>query len=124
MSARIVCLRLWLVAMALSTLNALRIVLTDWPGFARSFPGAEGPVGRELAMVLPLLLLIALAGLWRWRRWALQLLVIATVATLGFDAIARGPRLHMIAAAVSLAISAALLWWNRDGFASRTEERR
>lgn len=124
MRARVVCLRLWLVAMSLSTLNALRIVLTDWPGFARSFPGAEVPIGRGLATTLPLLLLVSLAGLWRWRRWALQLLVIATVATLAFDAIARGPWLHMVAAVVSLAISAALLWWNRDGFALRKEEAR
>jgi hypothetical protein len=113
---RVLCWRVWLAMMAVSTLNALRIVLTEWPAFAVAFPGAASPAGRAVALLLPALLLIAVVGLWRWRRWGLCLLIAATVATLAFDLAARGPWLHLAAALASTAISAALLWWNRDRY--------
>lgn len=108
--------------MAASTLNALRIVLTDRDGFAMAFPGAEGPVGRALAIALPLALLLSIVGLWRWRRWGLWLLAAAGIATLAFDVLADGPRLHLAAALASLLISAALVAWNRDGFVVHERE--
>jgi hypothetical protein len=111
---RMLCWRVWLAMMALSTLNALRIVLTEWPEFAAAFPGAASPAGRVVALLLSALLLVAIIGLWRWRRWGLYLLIVATMATLAFDLVARGPWLHVAAALASTVISAALLWWNRD----------
>lgn len=110
------CWRVWLTVMALSTLNALRIVVLEWPAFAAAFPGAASPAGRIAALVLPTLLLIAVVGLWRLRRWGLWLLIVVTLATLAFDLAARGPWLHLAAALASTAISAALLWWNRDRY--------
>jgi hypothetical protein len=122
MRARVLCLRLWWIAMAASTLNALRIVLTDRDGFATAFPGADGPAGRVVAVVLPLSLLISIVGLWRWRRWGLWLLAAASSATLAFDVLVGGPPLHLAAAIASILISAALLAWNRDGFVARDTE--
>lgn len=109
-------LRLWLAAMALSTLNALRIVLADWPGFVASFPAADATGGRIAAIALPLALLVAIFALWRWRRWGVGLLIVATAATLAFDLLARGPWLHALAAAVSAVATAALIVWNRDRY--------
>jgi hypothetical protein len=106
-------LRLWLAAMALSTLNALRIVLAEWPGFVASFPAADAAGGRVAAIALPLALLVAIFGLWRWRCWGVWLLLVAAPATLAFDLRARGPWLHALAALVSVAVTAALILWNR-----------
>lgn len=116
MTLRRLCLRGWLAAMALSTANALRIVLTDWPGFSAAFPGTASPVGQALAIGLPIALLVALVGLWRWRPWGLWLLGTACVGTLLLDVLAAGPRLHLATAIVASVVSALLLWWNRDGY--------
>lgn len=118
MALRRLCLGGWLAAMALSTANALRIVLTDWPGFSAAFPGAASPFGHVLAIGLPIALLVALVGLWRWRRWGLWLLGAACVGTLLLDVLADGPRLHLATAIVATAVSTLLLWWNRDGYRS------
>jgi hypothetical protein len=116
MNVRETVLRLWWAAMALSTLNALRIVIGDWPAFVAAFPGAAVAGGRALAIVLPLMLLVALSGAWRWRRWGVWLLGAVCVLTLAFDVLARGPWLHLIAAAGSTAVSAALIVWNRKRY--------
>jgi hypothetical protein len=102
--------------MTLSTLNALRIVLSDWPGFVTSFPGAASAGGRAAAIALPLALLAAIFGLWRWRRWGVWLLIVATVSTLAFDLLARGPWLHALAALLATAVSALLILWNRGRY--------
>jgi hypothetical protein len=116
MPRRELLLRLWLAAIALSTLDALWIVLGDWPGFVASFPRVDAAGGRAVAIALPLLLLVAIFGLWRWRRWGVRLLIVATAATLAFDLFARGPWLHMLAAVVSTAVSAGLVLWNRNRY--------
>ncbi len=116
MPRRELALRLWLAVVALSTLNALRIVLADWPGFVASFPEADAAGGRPAAIALPLALLVAMWGLWRWRRWGVWLLLATTAATLAFDLLARGPWLHALAAAVSAVTTAALIFWNRGRY--------
>lgn len=116
---RLICLRALIVLMALSTANALRIVLWEWPMFEAAFPGVSSPGGKALAIVLPSMLLAALIGLWCWRRWALWLLAFATVATLIFDIAMHGPVLHLAAATVSTLVLWYALWLNRGVFAAR-----
>jgi hypothetical protein len=111
-------LRVWLVIMALSALNALRIVLSEWSAFVAAFPGTNSAMGRPLAVSLPILLLAALAGVWFWRRWALWLLAAVVMATLAFDIATDGPMMHLAAAIFSGLISAGLLWWNRGRFSA------
>jgi hypothetical protein len=60
---RLICLRGLLALMALPTLNALRIVLTDWPTFIDVFPAAASNAGKLFAIALPLALLVAFIGL-------------------------------------------------------------
>lgn len=116
---RPICLRVLIFLMALSTANALRIVLWEWPVFAAAFPGASSLGGKALAIVLPSMLLAALIGLWCWRRWALWVLAFATVATLVFDIAMHGPVLHLAAATVSSLLLGYMLWLNRGAFAAR-----
>lgn len=114
---RLICLRALIALMALSTANALRIVLWNWPMFAAAFPGVSSPGGKALAIVLPSMLLAALIGLWCRRRWALWMLAFATVATLIFDVAMRGPVLHLAAASISSLVLWYALWLNRSVFA-------
>lgn len=101
---------------ALSTGNALRVVLTDWPQFVAAFPGAASLAGRACAIALPVSLLLSLLGLWRFRRWGLWLIGATTVATFGFDLWARGPKLHLAAAVLSVFVMAAAGWPHRRRF--------
>lgn len=117
--------RVWLLRglcalMLLSTLNALRIVLTRWSDFVLAFPGAASPVGHAMAIALPAALILGLLGVLSWRRWAVWWLAATALATVAFDLLARGPWLHLGAALVSAALMAFAIRANarRFGFNS------
>ena len=67
---RAAALRGFVLLMAASTLNALRLLATRGPEVAAAFPGG-GDVMRPLSVALALGLLASYVGLWRWRRWGI-----------------------------------------------------
>ncbi|TXH72714.1 MAG: hypothetical protein E6Q88_05955 [Lysobacteraceae bacterium] len=102
--------------MSVSSLNATRIVLSEWSSFVDAFPGAASATGHAIAIALPCALLFGLIGLWFWRRWAVWWLAVVTLATIAFDLVARGPLMHVCAALGSAVLMACAIYANRRRF--------
>ena len=91
--------------LALSTLNALRVGLTE-PERLQALIPALGPVGLRLYLAAAGLILVALVGLWRLRAWGLWLSVGVTAAVIALDGV-HGVWLHAL---VSLVSQGLILW--------------
>jgi len=114
---RAAALRGFLLLMAASTLNALRLLATRGPEVAAAFPGG-GDFLRPLSVALALGLLASYLGLWRWRRWGIWLAMAMSILTIGADIAWRAPRLHLGAALASMAALFLLVAANRHRFAA------
>ena len=112
---RAAALRGFVLLMAASTLNALRLLATRGPEVAASFPGG-GDLLRPLSVALALGLLASYLGLWRWRRWGIWLAMAMSILTIGADIAWRAPRLHLGAALASMAALFLLVAANRHRF--------
>lgn len=114
---RAAALRGFLLLMAASTLNALRLLATRGPEVAAAFPGG-GDFLRPLSVALALGLLASYLGLWRGRRWGIWLAMAMSILTIGADIAWRAPRLHLGAALASTAGLFLLVAANRHRFAA------
>ena len=114
---RAAALRGFVLLMAASTLNAVRLLATRGPEVAASFPGG-GDLLRPLSVALALGLLASYLGLWRWRRWGIWLAMAMSILTIGADIAWRAPRLHLGAALASMAALFLLVAANRHRFAA------
>lgn len=114
---RAAALRGFLLLMAASTLNALRLLATRGPEVAAAFPGG-GDLLRPLSVALALGLLASYLGLWRGRRWGIWLAMAMSILTIGADIAWRAPRLHLGAALASMAALFLLVAANRHRFAA------
>ena len=114
---RAAALRGFVLLMAASTLNALRLLATRGPEVAAAFPGG-GDLLRPLSVALALGLLASYLGLWRWRRWGIWLAMAMSILTIGADIAWRAPRLHLGAALASMAALFLLVAANRHRFAA------
>ena len=112
---RAAALRGFVLLMAASTLNAVRLLATRGPEVAAAFPGG-GDLLRPLSVALALGLLASYLGLWRWRRWGIWLAMAMSILTIGADIAWRGPMIHLGAAVASTCVLAMLAWWNRRRF--------
>ena len=112
---RAAALRGFVLLLAASTLNALRLLATRGPEVAASFPGG-GDLLRPLSVALALGLLASYLGLWRWRRWGIWLAMAMSILTIGADIAWRAPRLHLGAALASMAALFLLVAANRHRF--------
>jgi hypothetical protein len=110
--------RLVLALLVLSTLNGLATtVLTGGESFRAAFPGATGAVFGLLVGSTGLGL-VAVGGMWWWRRWGLGLFAASGVAIVVLDEIAFAPGTHQAAVIVSTLLVLALAWRVRDRFRS------
>lgn len=114
---RAAALRGFVLLMAASTLNAVRLLATRGPEVAAAFPGG-GDLLRPLSIALALGLLASYLGLWRWRRWGIWLAMAMSILTIGADIAWRAPRLHLGAALASMAALFLLVAANRHRFAA------
>ncbi len=114
---RAAALRGFVLLMAASTLNAVRLLATRGPEVAAAFPGG-GDLLRPLSVALALGLLASYLGLWRWRRWGIWLAMAMSILTIGADIAWRAPRLHLGAALASMAALFLLVAANRHRFAA------
>lgn len=112
---RAAALRGFVLLMAASTLNAVRLLATRGPEVAAAFPGG-GDLLRPLSVALALGLLASYLGLWRWRRWGIWLAMAMSILTIGADIAWRAPRLHLGAALASMAALFLLVAANRHRF--------
>jgi uncharacterized membrane protein (DUF2068 family) len=90
-----------ILLLGLSTLNALRILLTQRTFFVSHFPGASNAICTGY-IVAALVILVGLVGLWQLKRWSVWVLAVATIATLGLDQLADAPATHKIATVSSM----------------------
>lgn len=113
-----VLLRIVLAALSLSTCAGLWFAVTNRPEFEAAFPGAAD--GRIYAGLLLLggLGLVAVVGLWRWRRWAVVLYGLVVLADLVMDVLADAPVVHQGTVLVGGLLVGSLLFLNRARFAA------
>lgn len=107
--------RISLVLLCCATANALFTATVLRQLFAEFFPGAIGEVYFGLVAVA-CLGLVAIAGLWQWRRWAMVLFIVLGVAGFVLDILASAPVAHKIASASATLLVAGLAYLLRDRF--------
>lgn len=90
--------------------------LRDRAGFVASFPGASNDAVFGLFIGTATLGLIAVAGLWAWRRWAAFMFVAVTAASLSLDVVASAPVVHQVAVASIGAMIVFAAYLNRARF--------
>lgn len=108
--------RLLVVGLLLSTGIGVAYALVNRPAFVSSFPGAAAPVVYGALLIVAGVGLIALVGLWRWRRWALGLYAILVLASIVLDVIVRAPLAHQLTVIVSAVVLFTLAFLNRSRF--------
>lgn len=84
-------------------------IVSAFPGAANSmvYAGLLGTGGAGL---------VALAGLWRWRRWAVALYGIVALAGVVLDVLARAPALHQATVVTAAVLLFLLVYLNRQRF--------
>lgn len=112
----VVAFRGLLLALVVSTTFGVGSALRDRAGFVASFPGAARDPVFYLLVATGLLGLVAVLGLWRWRRWAVVLFLAVTVASFSLDVIARAPALHQVAVLTVGLLVGSLAYTNRRRF--------
>lgn len=108
-------LRILLLVLALSTVNALRIAITQRQFFEQQFPGASG-VAYYLLLATALAGLASLLGLWRWRRVALGAYLALGIFAAGLDVWVSAPRAHLVATILATLIVGSLGYVLRGRF--------
>ncbi len=104
------------VGLMLSTMFGVTYALSKRPSLLASFPGAATPWVYRGLLLVGVTGLVALVWLLRWRRWALVLYGILTVASAVLDWFAAAPRAHQMTVVVSGAAVFALAYVNRRRF--------
>ncbi len=108
--------RLLVGATLCSTMIGVGYALLRRATFVASFPRAADP-GLYWSLVLTGVVgLVALAGLWGWRRWAVVLYALLAAASLTLDVVAGAPVAHQATVAVDAVLILALAWLNRARF--------
>ena len=114
-SARLV-FRVLVGATMCSTTIGVAYALLRRPLFVASFPGAaDGRVYWALVLT-GMAGLVALAGLWRWRRWAVALYGVLAVVSLALDVVGKAPVAHQVTVVGSAGLMLALARANRALF--------
>jgi hypothetical protein len=108
--------RVVLAAMMLSTLVGVWFAGTNRPAFQAAFPGAARTAVYVGLLGTGGVGLVALAGLWRWRRWALVLYGFVAVVGIVLDLLAAAPILHQITVVAGALIVFTLAYANRRQF--------
>ena len=111
----VVLFRFILLALAASTMNGLALALRGRSAFLAAFPGATGVV-FALLIGTSVIGLASLAGLWWWRLWALWMFGTVGLVISGLDVMARGPKLHILAALASTLLVLGLAYPVRERF--------
>jgi hypothetical protein len=114
-TAWVVVFRVVLVIVVASTLNAVRIALTQREEFLAVFPGAAGWPLAAMAIVAAVGI-VGKVGLWFWRRWAISLTVVTGMATIALDVIARAPVPHQVTVVIMTSAMLGLAWKLRGRF--------
>jgi hypothetical protein len=107
-ASRTLAFRLALAGLAASTLIGVTFALARPAEFRAAFPGAASPAAFAG--------LVAVAGLWHWRRWAVILYGIVAAASLALDVAVRAPAVHQAAVIVAALAVLGLAYANRARF--------
>jgi hypothetical protein len=89
-------------------------LLTSGEGFLDRFPRLT-PAKLNVLRLIPLLNIVALTGVWFWKRWGVVAATGLGLVTIGFD-IALEIWYHLIVAAVSVVLLCIGAAWHRDKF--------
>ena len=90
--------------------------VTQRDAFQAGFPGAANSVVYAGLLTVGALGLVALVGLWQWRRWAVGLYGVLAVSSLLLDVAAEAPMLHQTTVAVGAVVVFGLVYLNRMWF--------
>lgn len=110
--------RALLIGIGLSTGIGVTFALSNRPAFVASFPRAASPGVYGAFFVVAAFGIVALIGLWGWRRWALTLYAVVALATLAIDRLARAPAAHEAAVVTGATAIFLLAYINRERFRS------
>jgi hypothetical protein len=115
-ASRTLAFRLALAGLAASTLIGVTFALARPAEFRAAFPGAASPAAFAGLLAVGGAGLVAVAGLWHWRRWAVILYGIVAAASLALDVAVRAPAVHQAAVIVAALAVLGLAYANRARF--------
>lgn len=110
--------RVLIVGIMLSTGIGVIYAISNRPAFVASFPGASAWPVYVGFLVTAGVGLVALLGLWAWRRWGLVLFCIQAVMSFVLDRIAGAPLAHELAVLGGAVAALSLAYINRGRFTS------
>jgi len=102
--------------MALSTLNGIRVAVTRREALQVAFPGTADPYLYGIMLAMAVVGLLALLGMWRWRRWGVMLYTAGAIVLIVLDVIVRAPTLHPVTVVAGALVILGLAFLNRDRF--------
>lgn len=111
-------LRVLLGALFVSTGVGLWYAISRRVAFQLAFPGSVHELVYVALLITGATGLIAIAGLWLWRRWAVILYVGVAVASLCLDVVAEAPLAHRVTVVVSAVSVFLLVYLSWDRFRS------
>jgi len=91
------------ILLSISTLNALRVALLRTEEFLPLFPGMTPSIFYAY-LACAALILVSMAGIWFWRRWAVWMMLPLTALVFALDLIARAPMAHLVAGPLALSL--------------------
>lgn len=110
--------RVLLAALMLSTGIGVWFATAQRARFEVAFPGTVSlPVYAGL-LTVGVAGLVALIGMWRWRRWAVILYAVGAVAGIALDVLARAPRAHQATVVIAAVAVLTLVALNRQRFST------
>jgi hypothetical protein len=108
--------RVLLAALFLSTGVGLWYATAHRPDFQLAFPGSRRGVVYVALLLTGGTGMVAVCGLWFWRRWAVVTYGCVAAASLALDVVAEAPFMHQLTVAVSTACVFWLIYLNRARF--------
>ncbi len=99
--------RVLLAALFVSTSVGLWYATAHRPVFQMGFPGSARPGVYVALLATGVAGIVAVCGLWLWRRWAVVLYACVAAVSIGLDVVAHAPRAHQVTVLVGVA---AVLW--------------